>query len=292
MEFAELNFDPKLTNGDRSAHEIVNKSKTLFCNDSPLVICAGDSFSHGHGTADYTLVGYPGDLTTRENVLLDTNTRVSTLFKFKNSNESREQHLTLWELERRLSWPGQLQILRPELQVLNLSIPGGSVERAARVLVEWSLTVKNLAPNKKITVILGNSYHHRHELLSCQGYAMANPGQRSAELSNSEKILHDLIMLHWGEKENNHYYFKEISWVYGIAKLNNFTPLMVTFGSEEQIEVDDTYTRYTDMLTGFWPGIMMVADGEYGPTVKTHSYDGHFTPMVYKNVAKKISCLI
>jgi hypothetical protein len=290
MEFAELNFDPLITNGESPAHKVIERYFDLFNNDKPLVICVGDSFSHGHGTADCTLPGYPGDLTSNEYDSITPIHRNSLLHKIKNSNLKITE--SLWPLERKNAWPNQLQTIRPDLQVLNLSIPGGSVERAARLLIEWSLVVKLFFPNRKITLICGNSFHWRHELLSVHGYAMCIPGTVPGPGQSVEKMLHDLCVKHWDEEIHTHYYFKEVSWLISMAKLNKFNLLFLSYDTTSQIEQGEIFKRYESMLTGQWPGTIMLDEGEFSPDDKVVCFDGHYTVMVYKNVARKISCLI
>jgi hypothetical protein len=291
MEFADLNFTPLWTNGDTSAVIVVDKFTHLFDNSLPLVICAGDSFSHGHGSAGYHYSCYPGDLTSEENSLLATTTRVNKLAEYSKLISSTELSCnTVWGLERKGSWPNQLQIIRPDLQVLNLSIPGGSVERAVRLLVEWGLTVNQKFPNKKLTLVCGNSFHWRHEFLSVQGYGMFI----SSQLPNpgTEEILHDLCVNHWDEYIHTCLYFKELSWLVGVSRINGFNVQIVSYGSEEYITLTEIIDRYSSTLSGIWPGVTMVEPNEYGPDEKIHAYDGHYSALVYKNVAKKISCLI
>jgi hypothetical protein len=107
-----------------------------------------------------------------------------------------------------------------------------------------------------------------------------------------EQLLHDLCVKQWDEAMHTHFYFKEVSWLISMAKLNEFKVIFLNYGTDNQIERGEIFKRYESILAGIWPGQPMVELGEFGPDDKIVCLDGHYSPMVYKNVAKKISCLI
>jgi hypothetical protein len=293
----EFNTSPSVTNGDRlPASDLIKHSKWVFDDDSTLVLCVGDSFSHGDGLADIDLFPeYPGHRTFYQDpATLKEKEAWSTLRHSQMITMGQEK---VYAEERKLAWPSKLQKLRPDLQVINLSVSGGSSERAIRVATEWALEIKAQLPNKPVSIIIGLSHHTRHELVTCTTnipvrYNVADTTKTPRPTEYT--LLKRLCEYYWDEKCHVSMFIKDISWIISLSKMMNFELNFLYYQQEYRNSRawEPIYNRYKDVLTDYLPGTRLLILEEFAEDDLTVLYDGHYTSIVHENVAMRFSKLL
>lgn len=154
---------------------IIDKYKHLFEEKDKILIVAGDSFSHGDELGDTDRPDFPGfnkfhNFTPEEDALRKKRKEWHDYIRRKELTFTLDELKVIWTKERNRSYPMLIQRERPDILVINLAKGGTSTTRNARLIINLTILLKELYPNKSIEVILGVSGHQRTEERIKHGY--------------------------------------------------------------------------------------------------------------------------
>ena len=295
---------PLITNVDytfwekKAPRHVIDEYSALFEQKDTIVIVGGDSFTHGDELGDDLISGWPGFGE------LGTIVRYwhSVKSKIASSPENHDLFKQILHKDRTLSWPMQLQLLRPELLVINLGRSGASPARTVRVMIEWATSIRNKFPTKKVHMIAGMSGHIRTEVLTKYGPINYLPSTDKLEhLVDFNLTYRKLYIEHIDTKALIAMFVKELVFLISVSEKLQYDLLFTTnFYVQDGINRDlslwnEISDPFNDLfLKKYWPGILMLNHqdiSEYSDK-KLMCPGGHYAPIVHAKFAEKISKLL
>ncbi len=302
-----FNITPYFSNAEKKASDIILQCGfSFFENFNEIILCVGDSYTHGDGIGDLLFAPDSLFFTCNEfqnsKLGLNYSKKLEIVKKRISWLESNINNRSkYYSFCRENSWPNKLINLRPDKCILNLSKGGGSIHRSIRIGIDWVLNLKNFLPNMNIKFILGDTIFTRTELLD-KNLVSYNFIPLLADLHH-DKPNHPISLMakihtyHYDDKILLQMYFNALINFCIFLKHHN-VPLLMThwlINSIDGIPIIDSemFSPYKSILGPILENSLnMLSFAKTEPSDKVMMPDGHYTPLVHEKFASELAKII